>query len=193
MAFYGPDGVGKSKQIELLEERLRQMGVMLRKVRYPVYDLHPSGPRLDLILHHHKGQLPEEEMQKLFVQNRKDFEPTLVSWLNSGVMVIAENYKGTGIVWGTVRGIPTEKMEEMNKDNLEPDVAILLDGPNRELTFDKAHPYVGHEINDEEWYRVRKTYLAMADKYGWIRVSADAPTLTVASRIWAVLKPVVAK
>jgi hypothetical protein len=31
-------------------------------------------------------------------------------------------------------------------------------------------------------------YLAMADKYGWIRVGGDAPILTVAGRIWTVVK-----
>lgn len=191
IAIYGPDGVGKSKQVSLLEERFRESGMMCRSIRYPIYDVKPTGPRLEGILHKGREKLGnEEEMQALFAQNRKDFEPTLKSWLGSGVSVVAENYKGTGIVWGTVRGVSMEKMEEINKDMIEPDVAIVLDGPRHGEPPFEGHPYSGED--EDEWYRARKMYLTMADKCGWVRVGADAPMLTVASRIWAVVKPVLA-
>jgi thymidylate kinase len=186
IVMYGPEGVGKNRQASLLEERLREKGKLVRRLRYPVYDLKPTGPQLDQIIHHHTQNLPEEAMQQLFAQNRLDFEPTLKSWLDSGMIVISEAYKGTGIVWGITRGMPVERMEEINKDSLEPDVAIYIDGPMREQ-LPEGHPYG----DDEEWYKVRKTYLAMADRYGWIRVGGDAPMLTVANRVWAVVKPVV--
>ena len=186
IAVYGPDGVGKSRQAGLLEERLREQQVIAKRIRYPVYDLKPTGPRLDEILHHRRERLEEEEMQKLFAQNRRDFDPTLRSWIDSGVTVVAENYKGTGIVWGTLRGISVDKMEKMNGGFLDSDVGILLDGPKREEM--EGHPYG----DDEEWYKARKVYLQMADKYGWVRVGADAPVLTVANRVWAVVRPVLA-
>jgi len=186
VALYGPEGVGKATQAKLLEEKLRDMHHLAKRVRYPVYHQQPSGPKLDKILHKHGQRMSEEEMQKLFSQNREDFEPTLESWLASGLVVIAENYKGTGIVWGAVRGIEVEKMEEINRDNIDPDVSILIDGPKRE-------DFVGHPYgDDEEWYKTRKMYLAMADKYGWVRVGGDAPVLTVANRVWAVIRPAMA-
>ncbi|OGC93225.1 hypothetical protein A2899_00220 [Candidatus Amesbacteria bacterium RIFCSPLOWO2_01_FULL_49_25] len=186
IVFYGPDGVGKSKQAGLLLERLREHKIMSREVRYPVYDQQPSGPKLDGILHRKKEVMPEEEMQKLFAQNRKEFEPTLKSWLNSGVTVVAQNYKGTGIVWGVARELSVEKVEEMNKGTLDSDVTIYIDGPKREEMVE-GHPYG----QDDEWYKVRKVYLQIADRYGWVRVEGDAPILTVANRIWAVVRPVV--
>lgn len=191
IAIYGPDGMGKGRQLELLEERLKEKKILTKSFRYPVYDLVPSGKELDDILHKRKSRLPEEEMQKLFAKNRKEFEPTLKSWLDSGITVVAENYKGTGMVWGTVRGLSVEQMEEINKDTLNPDIAIYLDGPKREDMM-PGHPYgVDTAEGEEEWYRVRKAYLAMADRYGWVRVGGDAPMLTVANRIWAIVKPVI--
>lgn len=184
IVLYGPDGVGKSRQAGLLEERLQDQQVISRRVRYPVYDLAPTGIRLDEILHKRRKMLAEEEMQRLFAQNRRDYEPTIKSWLDSGVTVVAENYKGTGVVWGTLRGIAVEKMEEINSGFLDPDVAILLDGPKREET--SGYPYG----NEEEWYKARKIFLQMADRYGWVRVGGDAPILTVANRVWAVVRPV---
>jgi dTMP kinase len=186
ICIYGPDGAGKATQARLLEDKIRDYGCMVRKVRYPVYSQQPSGPKLDHIIHKKGKALDEVEMQKLFSQNREDFEPTLESWLGSGVCVIAENYKGTGIVWGVERGLSVEQMEEINRDNIDPDISIVLDGPRREEILD--HPYG----DQEEWYKVRKIYLQMADRYGWVRVGADAPILTVANRVWAVVKPVLA-
>lgn len=190
IVLYGPDGVGKSRQVLMLEEKLREQGLLARNLRYPVYNCAPTGSKLDEILHRKKKNLPEEEMQKLFAQNRKDFEPTLKSWLENGVSVIAENYKGTGIVWGVSRGLTVEKMEGMNKDTIDPDAAIYMDGPRRGESLVEGHPY-GTEVNEDEWYKVRKVYLQMADRYGWVRVGGDAPVLVVANRIWAVVRPVV--
>ncbi len=189
IALYGPDGAGKSKQMGLLEEQLRKKGILCKSFRYPVYELKPTGPKLDDILHRSRKKLPEHDMQQLFAQNRKDFEPTLKSWLDSGVCVIAENYKGTGLVWGTVRGLTLEQMEDINKDMLEPDLSIYLDGPRR-TDMPPEHPY-GIDETDDEWYQVRNKYYELSDKYGWVRISSDAPMLTVQNRIWAVVKPVV--
>lgn len=186
MVLYGPSGVGKTKQLDLLEEHLRNEGVSVRRAEYPIFDLGEAGPKIKNILWRRHNALPEEEMQELFAANRRDFEPTLRAWLNSGVSVLAEDYKGTGMVWGVVRGIPLERMEEINKGFSEPDVSILIDGPRRlDLRAGEGHIY---NTDEDEWYRARKVYLQMADKYGWIRVGGDAPILTVAGRIWTVVK-----
>lgn len=186
IVLYGPSGVGKTKQLDLLEERLKHEGVNCKRVEYPLYNLAEAGPKLKRILWKRDKMLSEDQMQDLFAQNRRDFEPTLKSWLNSGVTVLAEDYKGTGMVWGITRGLDPVKMEKMSKEFLDPDVSILLDGPRRlDLRPGEGHVY---QQDEEEWYKARKNYLAMADKYGWVRVGADAPILTVASRIWAVVK-----
>jgi len=191
IVLYGPSGVGKSKQLDLLEERFSKLKTSAKRVEYPVYHLKPTGQVLKKILWGQNGQKEEEEMQKLFVENRKDFEPTLRSWLAAGMIVLAEDYKGTGIVWGVTRGLPIAKMEEMNIDFIEPDISILIDGPRRlDLRPGEGHIY---QQDEDEWYRARKVYLQMADKYGWVRVGGDAPILTVADRIWAVIRPVLAE
>jgi thymidylate kinase len=186
IVIYGPSGVGKTKQLDLLQEKLKAAGVNFRRVDYPDYKLGEAGPTLEKILWGRLPRVPEEEMQMLFAQNRRDFEPTLKSWLDSGVTVLAEDYKGTGMVWGLTRGVSMAKMEEINKEFLEPDVSIMIDGPRRvDLREGEGHNY---NTDEDEWYRARKMYLQMADKYGWVRVGGDAPILTVADRIWAVVR-----
>jgi len=189
IVVYGPSGVGKSKELELLEERFTSLHMPVKRVEYPLYDLEPTGPILKKIVWGQVEKPTEDELQELFAQNRRDYEEIIKGWLSAGITILAEDYKGTGMVWGVVRGVPPEKMEEMNKSFLEPDVSILIDGPRRlDLRPGEGHIY---NTNEEEWYRARKVYLQMADKYGWVRVGADAPILTVAGRIWSVIKPVV--
>lgn len=186
VVVYGPSGVGKTKQLELLGEKLTQERVQFKRVIYPMLNFGESGKKLKRLLWRADRTLPEEEMQTLFTENRMEFEPTLNSWLDSGVSVLAEDYVGTGLVWGVVRGMELARIEEINKKFTHPNVSILLDGPRRlDLRPGEGHIY---QNDEEEWYRCRKTYLQMADKYGWIRVGADAPILTVASRVWTVVK-----
>ena len=190
IVVYGPSGVGKSKQLELLEERFTALHMPVKRVEYPLYELKPTGTDLKKVVW---GQLKmdEEKLQELFAQNRKDNEQNLKNWLNAGLTVLAEDYKGTGMVWGTVREVSSQKLMELNSGFLEPDISILIDGPRRlDLRPGEGHIY---NTDEEEWYRARKVYLQMADKYGWIRVGADAPILTVAGRIWSVIKPIIAE
>ena len=186
IVIYGPSGVGKTRELQLLGEKLSSIGVTNKRVEYPIYELGEAGPKLEKILWGREPRVEEEEMQTLFAENRRDFEPTLKQWLNSGVTVLAEDYKGTGMVWGVTGGLSLEKMEEINKSFIDPDVSILIDGPRR---LD-MRPGEGHIYNsdEDEWYRARKNYLQMADKYGWVRIGGDAPILTVAGRIWTIVK-----
>ena len=58
IVLYGPDGVGKSRQALMLEEKLQETGGLVRRLRYPVYSCQPAGPKLDEILHRTKKSLP---------------------------------------------------------------------------------------------------------------------------------------
>jgi thymidylate kinase len=186
IVLYGPSGVGKTKQLDLLEDKLESQGISCKRVEYPIYKLKEAGPGLEKILWGKAPKVGEEEMQRLFAQNRQDFEPELLKWLESGMTVLAEDYKGTGMVWGATRGVSEQKMEEMNHNFIDPDVSILIDGPRRlDLRPGEGHIY---NTDEEEWYKARKNYLLMADKYGWVRVGGDAPVLTVANRIWNIVR-----
>lgn len=184
VVLYGVEGVGKTKQLELLEDKIEEMRVPYKKLAYPLLNLEPTGPQLRKALWDTAHLTPEEKMQEMFAQNRRDFQPTLKSWLDSGVTVIAENYKGTGIAWGLTRNVPQEKLDELGKDQIDPDIAIVIDGPIRDDEGDGTI----YE-NEQEKYALRKMFNILADKYGWIRVGGDAPMLTVAGRIWAVVRP----
>ena len=102
ITFYGINGLGKSTQRERVSEELkRRNNVDVVHVKYPVYFLTPTGPRINDYLRNGNPQgLTPHDHQALQIENRKDFQPTLTRMLISGIWVVAEDYIMTGICWG---------------------------------------------------------------------------------------------
>ncbi|MBP9709316.1 MAG: hypothetical protein KBD78_16900, partial [Oligoflexales bacterium] len=121
ITLYGINNIGKSTQAGLLVKKLNEVGHKAVHIKYPIYDLAPTGPLLNDILRGGKQNISEEELQTIFVQNRIDFEPTLIDTLESGTTVVAEDYIGTGIAWGAAKGADLEWLEAINAPLLKED------------------------------------------------------------------------
>ncbi|MBT5015885.1 hypothetical protein HOM98_00195, partial [Candidatus Peregrinibacteria bacterium] len=105
ITVYGINNIGKTTHTKRLVERLRDEGHDAVRVKFPVYDVHPSGDYLNTLLRSGGSQMiSEEELQLWFVINRYQFQPTLEKWLKEGKIVVAEDYVATGIAWGTAKG-----------------------------------------------------------------------------------------
>lgn len=171
IVIYGINNIGKSTQVDRLAEKLSEAGLEIYRLKYPVYDLEPTGPKLNQILRSGEAQkLTEEELQDLYVQNRRDYQPQLVKKLLEGVTIIAEDYTGTGIAWGWAKGGDVEKLIEMNKGLTKPDVEILLDG-DRFLTGRESKHL--HENRDDLVLKCRQNLLELAVRFGWSVVNAN--------------------
>lgn len=166
IVLYAPNNLGKTTQAKLLAEKIK--GTYLK---YPIYDLEPTGPRINSIIRP-KEPLAEPmsalELQTLYAQNRRDFQPELQELLEDGQTIIAEDYTGTGIAWGMTEGIPFETLKAINKDLLVPDIEILLDGERFESGIER-----GHRFESGRWNVARENHLFLAEKYGWKKVDAN--------------------
>ena len=148
ITIYGINNIGKTTHAKLLTERLKKGGFEAVYLKYPIYALEPTGPKINSILRSDTPQnISEEELQTLFMQNRKDFEPKLRKTIEEGKIIIAEDYTGTGIAWGTVKGLKQAFVEGLNKDLLKEDFTVLLRG-NRDIKMIEAHHI--HE-NNQGW------------------------------------------
>src|SRR3990170_5154200 len=183
IVIYGANNIGKSTQVELLNERLKEEGIFSRRLKYPIYDLEPTGPRINAALREGLN-LTDEKLQEEFAQNRQDFEPQLLQMLASGLYIVAEDYKGTGIAWGMTRGVSLERMEEMNLGLLPEDLCILLDGERYTSGVERKHR---HEV-DSDWERARSVHLGLAVRYGWEIVSANSSREKVQEKVWNVVE-----
>lgn len=185
IVLYGSNNLGKSAQLELLEQRWVNEGKPYRRIKYPVYSLAPTGPLINAVLR--EGlQMSEPEMQATFALNRKDFEPTLISILESGVDVIAEDYKGTGMAWGLVKGVERWFLDLINRNLLEPDVSICLDGERFSSSIERGHRH--EAAGNEVWEKSRRFHLELAREYDWKIVDASMSMERVHERIVEILK-----
>lgn len=183
ITLYGINNIGKSTQAKRLVERLKAEGRDAVYVKYPVYDVEPTGRYLNEFLRSGGAQtISEEELQMWFTLNRYQFQPTLQKWLAEGKIVVAEDYTGTGLAWGTVKGASTEWLESLNEGLVKEDLAILLDGERFGHAAEKEHI---HESNDEFMKRSRQVHLELGEKYGWIKVPVEGNAEEVGQRVWA--------
>lgn len=182
IAIYGINNIGKTTHAKRLSARLKKLGKNAVYIKYPIYNQKPTGPMLNKILRlQGKQKISEEELQLIFVLNRYQFQPKLLKMLRQGKIVVAEDYIGTGIAWGTAKGSNQTELENMNKFLVQPDLAILMDGQRELIAREKNHI---HEKNDKLAEKCRKIFAKLAKKYRWQVVKVDKDPDITAARIW---------
>lgn len=138
-------------------------------IKYPIYNIKPTGSFINRILRAKKQKILEEELQIWFTLNRYQFEPELKNLLNGGKIVIAEDYVGTALAWGSAKGADLAWLENLNKDLIKEDLAILLEGERNISEKEKKHI---HEQNDELVAKCTDQYKLLAKKYNWTVIDA---------------------
>jgi len=186
IVLYGINNLGKSTQAQLLVDSLNQAGLKAEYLKYPIYDLKPTGPKINAILRNtDKQPISEEEFQTLYTKNRFDFQPQLCKMLTEGVTVVAEDYIGTGLAWGASKGADLEKLIEANRGLVKPDVEILLDGERFLEAREDVHR---HESNKELMEQCRDCHLQLAARFGWEIIDANQSIEEVQADILKVIE-----
>ena len=186
ITLYGINNIGKSTQALRLVERLKAEGFDAVYVKFPVYDVEPTGVYLNQFLRSGEAQnISEEELQMWFAMNRFQFEPTLREWLKDGKVVVAEDYTGTGIAWGMVKGASMEWLESLNRPLIKEDLAILLDGERFVHATEEGHL---HETNEEFMKLARQVHLELGERYGWVKIPVQPTKDETEEMIWGVVK-----
>lgn len=183
ITIYGINNVGKSTQSKVLVQRLEAEGYKTKYLKYPIYDLAPTGPFINKVLRGDDGQkISEDELQLWFILNRYQFEPELKKLLSEGYIVVAEDYIGTGIAWGTAKGLDQKWLEEANKFLFKEDFAIMIEGERDPRVIEKQHV---HEQNIELIKKCATALDNLATKYGWNKVHRGETIEDTAEKIWA--------
>ncbi|MBI3261209.1 hypothetical protein HYZ64_02445 [Candidatus Berkelbacteria bacterium] len=173
IVLHGVNRVGKSTQQRLLAHYLESQGHNVEIIKYPVYEVPPSGRYLNAILR--KGarkDISTEEMQLWYTINRHQFQSKLTKMLESGTWIVSEDYIGTGIAWGMVEGADIEWLETINQFLVPADFEILLDGPSFPTAREAGHR---HEDNDKLLEKARTSHLNLAKRYNWPIIAANQP------------------
>ncbi len=218
VVIYAANNLGKSVQTQKLVEVLKSLNYSVVYLKYPIYDLEPTGPILNTLLRNPEsiepgkldtlftkyswdysdeyeslaleGKLPERILQKIFAQNRLDYETELVELLNENDIVVAEDYHGTGIAWGMTRDVPLKYLETINEKLLRPDLSILLDGKTRFLNGVESH-HRNESAGDSIWEKNRDIHRELAKKYNWPIVNANQSIEKVHEDIMKIVTPMI--
>lgn len=171
IVFYGTNNLGKSTQANILVEKLNNLSIPTEYLKYPIYNLLPSGKIInDYLRNNNSHNLTAREAQIIYTLNRTQYQNELIKKLEQGINIVSEDYTGTGIAWGIGAEIDQNFLEEINNHLIKEDIAILFDGERFKNSIENNHK---HEKDDSFSKKVRQIHLDLAKKYGWEIINAN--------------------
>lgn len=185
IALYGVNNLGKSVQLDFLSKKIIGYGFKVKLIKYPIYDLNPTGPMIwNYLRSDNPHDLSPREAQILYTYNRTHFEPQLVDLSNRFDVVILEDYKGTGIAWGTGAGVDKNFLINLNKHLIDPGLSLCLWGKRFLEGKEEGHK---HEEDTELIEKVQQIHLELAEELDWVKINANQTRAKVHKDIWQVV------
>jgi thymidylate kinase len=188
IVLYGINNLGKTTQAEHLTTRLNNEKIKAEQIKYPLYDIQPSGSIIyDYLRSGNPYKLSPTEVQIMYAFNRTQFSPILEKKLNEGLSIVAEDYTATSITWGVGAGVHRQFLEKVNSHLRLPDLAVLLDGKRFMKGLEKGHK---HEEDDELTSTVQRLHQELAQEYNWPVVNANQTEEKVEEEIFQHVKTI---
>ena len=166
ITFEGGDGCGKTTQIKLLDEYLRNKGYKTLLTREP--GSKGLGIKLREILLNYDGEVSPVCESFLFLADRAQHVDCIIKpALNDGVIVLCDRHTDSTVAYqGYGRGLDLDQIHKLNNiatSGLKPDLTIVLD-----VDVETSQKRVGAEKDRMEsagiefFERVRQGFLEIA-------------------------------
>lgn len=166
ITFEGGDGCGKTTQIKLLDEYLKNKGYKTLLTREP--GSKGLGEKVREILLNYDGDVSPVCESFLFLADRAQNVDCLIKpALNEGTIVICDRHTDSSVAYqGYGRGLDIDRIKKLNSiatSGLSPDLTIVLD-----VDVETSQKRVGAEKDRMEsagiefFERVRQGYLEIA-------------------------------
>ena len=166
ITFEGGDGCGKTTQIELLDEYLRNKGYKTLLTREP--GSKGLGIKLREILLNYDGEVSPTCESFLFLADRAQHVDCIIKpALKEGVIVLCDRHTDSTVAYqGYGRGLDLEQIHRLNTiatNGLKPDLTIVLD-----VDVETSQARVGKEKDRMEsagiefFEKVRRGFLEIA-------------------------------
>lgn len=196
IALEGPDGSGKSTQLQLLVQRIQAAGLPVVTTREPGGT--PLGERIrELLLTSSYSPEPISELFLFEAARSELVAKVILPALKAHQNVVSDRFAASTVAYqGYGLGLDMDIIASVNRlatQGLEPDIYILLDVPP-ELGLKRKRGSV-NRIDDRELafhQRVRDGYLEIAAKNAerWLVFDGSLEPHQLAFRIWEKIGPI---
>jgi thymidylate kinase/dUTPase len=191
IVLYGINNLGKTTQAKMLVDRLKNCGYKAEYIKYPIYDLEPAGLLLNNFYRHgNPYNFSDRESQLLHYTDRISFEPLLKNKLNKGINIIAEDYFGTAVAWGSAAGTNNKLLKYLYSFLYPEDLSFLFDGTRFRDAIENDHY---HETNFELSEKSRLAHIEIGMEYGWYKINANLPIMEINEILWHKVKNLLEK
>lgn len=189
IVLYGINNLGKTTQAQKLVERMNTEGIKAEYLKYPIYDIEPSGKMInDYLRNGNPYELSSREAQTIYALNRGQYEPELKRKLDEGINIISEDYTGTGLCWGIGTGTGEDFLKEINSHLLKEDIAFLFNGERFMDSVEKTHR---NETNNELTNNVREIHKRLGEEFGWININANLSIEEIHEQLWNKIQEII--
>lgn len=169
VTFEGGEGTGKSTQIALLAERLRESGHIVVTLREPGGTSVGEAVRAVVLDTEHVTMNPRAELLLYEAARAQLVDEVIRPALDRGVIVLCDRYRDSSTAYqGHARGLSLEMVRDLNHaatGGLVPDLTILLDIDPLEGLRRATKSAVADRLESEDLAfheRVREGFLAIA-------------------------------
>lgn len=168
----GIEGVGKTSNLQFIQEQLQSAGHDCVVTREPGGT--PLGESLrGLLLSHSDDQMCDDaELLMMFAARAEHLNKVILPALEAGKTVLCDRFtEATYAYQGGGRQLDTDKiakLEDLVQGDLRPDLTVVLDAPveiGRARAGRRSEPDRIEKEQDGFFQRVRQAYLDMAKQY----------------------------
>lgn len=140
IAFEGSDGSGKSTQVELLYNNLKNRGYRVKKYKFPTYGISGKLAYAYLKQEINSSALDGYQAASLYLVDMVCYAQEITDAMNNGMIVIIDRYVGSNYYQQAVRSLNTEAFSyalDLREfiNNIQHMAFGLLHLPRPDITF----------------------------------------------------------
>lgn len=198
ITFEGIEGAGKSTQIRLLAEKLKEFGARVSLTREPGGTLLGDEIRNILVDNRFKGMNALTELFLFQAARVEHLTQIILPSLQSGYIVLSDRFTDATVAYqGYGRGLPIDEVERLNilaVSGVVPNKTILLDvlpatGISRVIKRFNDGAGEKNRLDEEKssfYERVRDGYLTLAnlEPDRFIIIDASGDESSVSQEVW---------